>query len=212
MNYKIYLLSKNRKKTIYNPFDFNQIIEKANNTRSDNIDDYIILVASLTQRKRIDRALNAMKYITESYSDIKLLILGCGNLQYQLEEFVNKNNLDRNVMFLGFQENPYQYIYNAKLLMLTSDSEGLPTVLIESLILGTPVISTNCPTGPKEILEPWGDECLINLSDNENRIIEEIADKSIKLLKKNYSKEYIISKSNLGRFESETIVSQWEKL
>jgi glycosyltransferase involved in cell wall biosynthesis len=52
----------------------------------------------------------------------------------------------------GFQSNPYPWMRNADLFAMSSDSEGLPTVLIESLILGTPVVSTDCPTGPSEIL------------------------------------------------------------
>ncbi len=83
-------------------------------------------------------------------SDVKLLILAKYNTK--LKDMIRERGLDDKVVILGFQQNPYKYIKNAKLLVLSSDREGLPTVVIESLILKTPVVSTDCPTGPREIL------------------------------------------------------------
>jgi len=56
------------------------------------------------------------------------------------------------VVLAGFQKNPYPIIKNAKLTVLSSEREGLPRVLVESLILKTPIVSTNCPSGPEEIM------------------------------------------------------------
>jgi glycosyltransferase involved in cell wall biosynthesis len=63
-------------------------------------------------------------------------------------------NLEEKVVFLGFQENPFPYIKHAKFKVLTSDWEGFALVIAEALVLGTPVISTDCPSGPSELLPP----------------------------------------------------------
>jgi glycosyltransferase involved in cell wall biosynthesis len=131
-----------------------------------------------------------------------------------LQQLVKKLQIEKDVIFVGFQKNPYVYINNANLLMLTSDSEGLPTVIIESLILGTPVVSTDCPTGPNEILNGWGSECLVNISDevSEDRIIGDLATKSLAILQKNLTKQNIKDSGSLFRFEENTIAQKWEQL
>lgn len=65
---------------------------------------------------------------------------------------IQRLDLKDRVLLPGFQKNPYPWVRHADLFVMSSDSEGLPTVLIEALILGTPVVSTDCPTGPGEIL------------------------------------------------------------
>jgi len=69
-----------------------------------------------------------------------------------IEELINELNLGTQVILPGYQKNPYPWIANAKLLVLSSDFEGFGRVLAESLILNTPAISTDCPSGPAEIL------------------------------------------------------------
>jgi glycosyltransferase involved in cell wall biosynthesis len=132
--------------TIYNPFDFEEIREKGNEI-IDIKYDYIISPSAFREQKRYDVMLDAFALIK---NDIKLLILA--KIDNTLQHMINSRGLENRVKILGFQQNPYKYIKNAKLLVLSSDREGLPTVIIESLILGTPVVSTDCPTGPKEIL------------------------------------------------------------
>jgi glycosyltransferase involved in cell wall biosynthesis len=65
---------------------------------------------------------------------------------------IDSRGLTDRVQIIGFQFNPYSWMANAKILVLCSDYEGLPNVLIESLVCGTPVISTDCPSGPRQIL------------------------------------------------------------
>jgi glycosyltransferase involved in cell wall biosynthesis len=133
-------------KCIYNPFDFKYIRNRAKESIEIQY-DYIISASAFRKEKRYDILLDAFKDIK---SDIKLLILAQSHPK--LIEMIKERDLEDRVEILGFQQNPYKYIKNAKLLVLSSDREGLPTVVIESLILGTPVVSTNCPTGPAEIL------------------------------------------------------------
>lgn len=203
--------------TIYNPFNFSELIEKSHNAYG-NIkplpDKYIITVSTLTLRKRVERAIRAFYEIKKNQPDYKLIILGDGELYSKYLDDVIRLGLGNDVLFLGFQKNPYYFIRNAKLLMLTSDSEGLPTVLIESLILGVPVISTDCPTGPAEILQGWGGDFLVKINDSrlEEDIINDLAVKASQIVAESYTIEEVALRSNLHRFEEHNIAMQWEGL
>ena len=140
---------------IYNPFDFATIRARASEHAEYPREPYIIYAAKLENRKRQDVILKAY---AESGIQKKLVLLGGTytksdeQWEQQMKALVTELNIADRVIFAGFHKNPYPWIKNAELFAMSSDSEGLPTVLIESLILGTPVVSTNCPTGPSEIL------------------------------------------------------------
>lgn len=85
-------------------------------------------------------------------SNARLIILGEGPERAALEELVRSLDLEAHVSLPGFVENPYAYLRQANLFVLSSRWEGLPTVLIEAMYCGTPVVSTDCPSGPREIL------------------------------------------------------------
>ena len=134
--------------------------EKATDCYCDN--DYIVYVGRLAESKRHDRALEAYKM-----SGIKasLLIVGEGDMRASIEKKIDELGLKNSVQLCGFQKNPYPIIKNSKLLILTSDYEGLPTVLIEALSLGVPVVSVDCPSGPSEILAEYMPEALVTIND-----------------------------------------------
>lgn len=111
--------------------------------------NYIIHIGSFKPAKRHDVLLKAYAQTDQSLS---LLLLGQGNLQPEIEKLVIELGLTEKVKFLGFKENPYPYIKHAKFKVLTSDWEGCPMVIPEALALGTPVISTDCNSGPREVL------------------------------------------------------------
>lgn len=81
----------------------------------------------------------------------KLYIIGKGNSEELLRQLTVDIDIDKDVEFLGFISNPYPWIKNSKLLLHSAKFEGLPTVLVEGLLLGKLMVSSDCPTGPKEI-------------------------------------------------------------
>jgi glycosyltransferase involved in cell wall biosynthesis len=84
---------------------------------------------------------------------VRLLILGEGPDRPELETLIRKLGLEQDVSLPGFVENPYAYMAHASLFVLSSSREGLPTVLIEALYCGAPLVATDCPSGPREILQ-----------------------------------------------------------
>lgn len=152
---------------VYNAIDLERIKQLANEKKI-NEKNYILGVGSLTKRKRFDRLVKSA--IKNKY---KLIILGDGPERAKLQHCVSKAKADEYIKFLGFQANPYPYIKNAKTLVMTSDSEGLPTVIIEALSLNVSVVSTDCRTGPRELLLN-DEQFLVSLSQGENELLEEL--------------------------------------
>ncbi|PSW64520.1 glycosyltransferase [Photobacterium leiognathi subsp. mandapamensis] len=147
--------------TIYNPFDLNNIVEKSKEINKEiPSEDYIIHVGRFAKSKRHDILFKSLKLMN---NNIKLVLL-CKNRKKAIKSAKKYGVIDR-VIIPGFQKNPYPWINKAKLLVLSSDYEGLPTVLIESLTVNTPVVSTDCNYGPNEIMTGELAEFLVPIRD-----------------------------------------------
>lgn len=112
----------------------------------------ILTVGRLDEQKDFANLINAFSLIRKTRR-IRLIILGEGPKRWDLESMVDNLGLTKDVSLPGFVENPYAYMKSATMFVLSSLFEGLPTVLIEALYCGTPVIATDCHSGPREILE-----------------------------------------------------------
>lgn len=114
-------------------------------------------VGRLEPQKDFSTLLNAFAKVRQTHS-ARLMILGEGSLRSRLEAEVDHLGLKEDVQLPGFVSNPYAFMRASTLFVLSSVWEGLPTVLIEVMACGTPVVSTSCPSGPEEILENgrWG--------------------------------------------------------
>ncbi|MGP7734315.1 glycosyltransferase [Oceanimonas smirnovii] len=135
---------------IHNPVDIEKIRTLSNETISDTPEKYFLFVGRLEQRsKRFDRLLQAY---SDSQIKTPLVIIGEGDAKQLITEHSKRLNIAERVFLLGARNNPYPYMKNAQALILSSDYEGFPLVIVEALACQTPVISTNCPTGPEEIL------------------------------------------------------------
>ncbi|MGP1993429.1 glycosyltransferase [Zobellia laminariae] len=84
---------------------------------------------------------------------VRLFFLGKGHLQQQLEQLASDLNIQNRVFFLGFDNNPYQYLKAADLFVFGSNHEGFPNVLLEAMCCGLPILTTNCKSGPSEIMK-----------------------------------------------------------
>lgn len=136
---------------IYNPYERDPFVELAREPADLPEGDYFICLAALEPRKRHDRLLRA--YAASGVST-PLVIMGKGKPEHEakIRQQIEELGLRDRVIMAGYHHNPYPWIASAKAVILTSDAEGLPRVLIEALMLHVPVISTDCPSGPREIL------------------------------------------------------------
>jgi len=146
-------VEENRIKVINNPI--NNKIEgfvKCNEVIKSNSEKYILCVGRLEHQKAFDVAIRVFAEVVKFFPDITLKIVGEGSMHHQLLNYVESLDLCENVVFEGYQENMIPFYVDAEATLLTSIYEGFPNSLVESICLGTPVVSFDCPSGPGEII------------------------------------------------------------
>lgn len=149
---------------IPDPYDIDDIAQKAAIPLPASIpENYIVAVGSLLDVKRYDLMIDAFSQLADK--SLHLVIVGGGRRYDALRQEIVARKLRERVHLIGFDTNPYRYIRNAKLLVLSSDSEGFSRVLIEALILKKPIVSTDCtpifeedffPSALKKYIVPKG--------------------------------------------------------
>ena len=155
--------------TIYNPVDLSAVAklscEDPELPWTSRLDvPIVIAVGRLIPHKAFDVLINAIK-ILQKQIEVRLLILGEGHLREQLERQILDLDLCAFVRMIGFRPNPYAYMRRASAFALSSVSEGLPYVLVEALSLGIPIVATDCPVGPREMLQNGACGLLVPCND-----------------------------------------------
>ncbi len=126
-----------------------------------------ITIGRLTEQKGQWVLLDAFSKIK---NDVNLVILGDGEKEKELKKITKELNIDQRVFFLGFQKNPFKFLYHADVFVLSSLWEGFGNVIIEAMRCGLPIISADCPSGPREILAPKSD--IYKRVEKENELCE----------------------------------------
>lgn len=150
-------LPENGVTTIFNPIDSVGIERLAaaplpHPWLQDRCVPVVLVVCKLKPQKDLPTLIHAFAQ-ARSLRTLRLLVLGEGELQPELERLVHQLGLANDVAFEGFVANPFAYMARASVLVLSSAWEGLSNVLLEALACGCPVVSTDCPSGPREILD-----------------------------------------------------------
>lgn len=193
---------------IYNPVDVKGIKEKATiipNPYNTNVRN-IIAIGRLCYQKGFDLLIPALAKIKSIIPDIHLTILGRGEDMAQLQRIVSQLNLETDVTFAGFLENPYPYLWNADLFVLPSRFEGLSNALLEALACGVPVVAADASGGTKEVIQNGVNGWLIRSED-----VDALADGIQNAL----STPLALDRENLRRsteneFGIQVILSQYE--
>lgn len=188
---------------IYNPFDVERIRElSAQSTPESAMQtrEFIIGIGEFNYRKSFDRLIRAF---SQCQFKGDLVLVGQGNDEKMLRRLAQELGLDARVKFIPFHANHYALLRKAKLLVSTSRSEGFGNVLVEALILGVPVVSIDCPHGPKDILSPICSEALI--PPDRLELLPERIDRFI-------ARPYAIEPQHLERFTREFVLEKYLSL
>ncbi|MFZ7257098.1 glycosyltransferase, partial [Avibacterium avium] len=198
---------------LYNPINIQQIQQESHNPLQE--DESLLKQPFILQVARLDIGKNHLEML-EIYAKLrqkgireKLYIIGDGSSKLLLQNKINELELENDCLLLGIRDNPYPFMKAAKLFIHTSLFEGLPTVLIESMTCGTPVVAMDCPTGPKEILDNGKYGVLVPLHDQATFV-----EKTYELLndEKQYQHYTALLPEAVERFSSENIGRQFLEL
>lgn len=171
--------------------------------------NWLISMGRLSKQKGFDLLLQAFSQIAPKYSNWQLLILGEGKLRNQLEQMKDSLNLSTQVVFTGNVSNPFAILKQAKLFVMASRHEGFPMAHGEALACGLPVIATDCPSGPSEMVRHGIDGLLVANEDT-----RALATAIETLISNEQKRQRLAARASevTERFGLETIVSKWETL
>ena len=117
---------------------------------------YLISIGRLTKQKNFELLINFFHRLSDKYSKFELVIIGEGEDKLKLKNLSKKLNIEKKVHFLGYQKNIFKYLKNAECFILTSLWEDPGFVIVEAALSNIPIISSNCPNGPEEIIQKNG--------------------------------------------------------
>lgn len=206
-------IQKEKIHVIHNGVDIKNIdklsCEKANHIWIKNNYNLIISVGRLSEPKGYPFLLDALK-IANKKNPIYLIIVGQGEEEERLKKMAIKIGIKNRVDFIGFKHNPFKYIAKTNLFILASIREGFPNVLLEAMACRTPVVSTDAPYGPSEIIEDGVNGYLVPMADS-----TQLADKILYVLENLDKQDKVIREARQTvekKFNVDKMLINYEKL
>lgn len=153
-----YGINKDKISVIYNPYDIDEIQELSNECIQSEYNDFFrtgkifISVGRHMYQKGFWHLIKSFKLVHEEYKDTKLVIVGRHNDDNKMQTLINDLGLNESVLLVDQQENPFKFIKNSDIYVMSSLFEGFPNSMVEAMACGCPIISTDCKSGPREIL------------------------------------------------------------
>ncbi len=195
--------------TIYNPaYDpkiATQAREPINHEWLNDEDKRVVIgVGNMKPQKDFETLIRAVHQVNKK-EDLYLVVLGKGDLKHELESLAKNLGINGCVSFPGFVDNPYAYMARADLFVLSSAWEGFGNVIVEAMACGTPVVCTDCPGGPSEILEDGKFGPLVPVGDD-HALAEAIQD----LLEDPTDSERLVNRAQ--DFSIKNIVDEYERV
>ncbi len=199
-----YKIERENIPVIFNGIDLSKCISKESYERNGNFK--ILHIGRFSEQKNHIGLLKAFDLFHQKYSDTELWLIGDGEKRAEIEEYVQKNSLTRNVKFLGLQNNVYQYLHDADIFTLPSNYEGVPMTLIEAMGTGLPIVATSVG-GVPDMLDDESAQ-LVEVSVNQIVAAYEkyYADKLLRQQHGNKAKENSIC------FSSKTMAIKYERI
>jgi glycosyltransferase involved in cell wall biosynthesis len=201
-------VSRDRLYVINNPVPLSDIEAKAMELLDDeNFDGsmpVILGIGRLVPQKDFPTLLRAFRQVRLE-RNCRLMILGDGPERHALESLARELEIDQDVVLPGFVENPYAYLHHGSLFVLSSVWEGFPNVLVEAMATGIPVVATDCPSGPAEILENGNLGPLVPVGD-----VDGMAAAIIRTLDKPPSPEAL--QHRVRKYDPEVVVERYVRV
>lgn len=215
--------------TLYNPYDAEGITELSKEKVTDlpwKMEDedrprILIGVGRDDPIKGFWHLIKAFYLVQKEIPQMRLIIMGDGSFE-QAKSLVSELQLEQKVYFPGVRKNPYKYLAASEMFLLSSYTEGFPNVLVEAMILGRPLISTDCRTGPAEILDHGKYGILVpDMGDTEDYSGDTIseketcfAEKIIEVLKDSERQKELseLERKRAGEFDYDSYVDNLLKL
>lgn len=178
----------------------------------------LVTVGRLTNQKGNFLLLDTYKSLRNQYSSLKLIIIGKGKNYKKIIKYLKKYKLTDSVRLLGERENPYRYISNSDIFILSSKYEGFPNVILEAMACEIPVISTNCLTGPNEIIDSHRDGILVgnpkSIKLMSKRFKEELANAITHLINNEKLQFKLINnaKHKVSKYDIDNVILEWGKI
>ncbi len=189
---------------IYNPY-----LKKLNKKSQKKRQKYLLSVGRLTKQKDFYNLILSFNFIKDEIPNYRLIIVGDGHLRHQLQTLVKNLGLNKKVIFTGWKDNIKKYYLNSKLFILNSMYEGFGNVLIDAINYGLPIITTNCKSGPNEIIDHGRGGFLVPIKNPlslSRKILFCLKNYEVSLKKSRYAKKKI------KRFGCEINCSKYYKL
>ncbi|MFD1607118.1 glycosyltransferase [Oceanobacillus luteolus] len=205
-------INENKIVQIYNPVEVDKIIELSGEEITDlhknDGEKLIVTVGRMAEAKDHRTLIRAFSILSKKIK-AKLIIVGRGEHEKELKVLSNELGLGNSVQFIGFKKNPYKYMKAADVFVLSSRWEGFGHVIVEAMSTGTPVISTDCNSGPREIIQENKYGVLVPVGG-----VEELSESLVELLSDSNLLNYY---STQGRkrakdFLASHITKQYEKV
>ena len=175
------IIDENKLELLYDPIVYTKHLAKSKNEKFKELGEFYLAIGRFTKQKNFFFLIKCFETMCKKDQNMKLVILGDGELRSKFSKYLKKKNLQNNIYLPGYEKNVHKYLSNCKLFILSSLWEDPGFVLIEAMFSGALVLSSDCPSGPKEILS----------IDNSRGI----------LFKSNDSKDFIKKFEEINKFE-----------
>lgn len=170
---------------------------------------FLIAMGRFTKEKCFDLLMRAFSGLCRDYPEWKLVIIGDGPLRKEWENLRDQLGLSDRVLFPGRVKNPYRWLKQADIFVMSSLYEGFPNALCEAMACGLPVISTDCPSGPREIIREGQDGVLVP-----NQDVAALSKAMVRLMSDREERERLGSRAVevVGRFGVQKVSAMWEAM
>lgn len=207
---KDFHIKEDKIKVIYNGINFEYLNKLSfENYSFQNKSLNILAVGRISEAKNYPLLINSFSLLAKKYPNLYLNIIGDGELKNIISNLIKEKKLENRVTLWGFIKNPYPFMKKADCFVLSSKWEGFPNVLIEALYLNGHVVSTDCDTGPSEIITHEHDGLLSPVDDAEKlaeNIERMLFDEELR------RKVYENSRISVKRFDEKVMIENYKKI